>query len=60
VTAWAVAFQSPLSRGFPRQEDWSRLPFPSAGDLLDPGMEPSSPALHVCLELYLKTPKNVC
>ena len=35
----------PLSTGFPRQEYWSGLPFPSAGDLPDPGMEPMSPAL---------------
>ena len=60
VTPWTVACQSPLSRRFPRQEDWSGLPFPSPGDLPDPGMEPSSPVLHVCLELYLKIPKNVC
>ena len=31
--------------GFPRQEYWSWLPFPSPGDLPDPGMEPRSPAL---------------
>ena len=31
--------------GFPRQESWSRLPFPSPGDLIHPGMEPRSPAL---------------
>ena len=31
--------------GFPRQEDWSRLPFPFPGDLADPGIEPASPAL---------------
>ena len=31
--------------GFPRQEYWSGLPFPSPGDLPDPGIEPSSPAL---------------
>ena len=34
-----VACQAPLSMGFPRQEHWSRLPFPSLGDLLDPGIE---------------------
>ena len=39
--------QSPLSMGFPRQEYWSGLPFPSQGDLPDPGIEPESPALHV-------------
>ena len=37
--------QSPLSMGFPRQEYWSGLPFPSQGDLPDPGIEPASPAL---------------
>ena len=36
---------SPLSMGFPRQEYWSGLPFPSPEDLLDPGIEPVSPAL---------------
>ena len=45
VTPRAVAFQAPLSMGFPRQEYWSRLPFPSPGDLLDPGIKPASPAL---------------
>jgi len=30
---------------FPRQEYWSGLPFPSPGDLFDPGIEPTSPAL---------------
>ena len=40
-----VAGQAPLYMGFPRQEYWSGLPFPSAGDLPDPGIEPVSPAL---------------
>ena len=40
-----VAPQAPLSVGFPRQEYWSGLPFPSSGDLPDPGIEPQSPAL---------------
>ena len=35
----------PLSLGFPRQEYWSGLPFPSPGDLPDPGIEPGSLAL---------------
>ena len=39
-----VARQAPLSLGFPRQEDWKGLPFPSAGDLPIPGIEPMSPA----------------
>ena len=37
-----VVCQAPLSMGLPRQEFWSRLPFPSPGDLPDPGMEPMS------------------
>ena len=44
-TPWTVAHQAPLSMGFSRQEYWSGLPFPSPRDLLDPGMEPTSPAL---------------
>ena len=45
VTPWTVARQVPLSVGFSRQEYWSGLPFPSPGDLPDPGIEPRSPAL---------------
>ena len=45
VTPWTVACQAPLSMGFLRQEYWSELPFPSSGDVPDPGMEPASPAL---------------
>ena len=45
VTPWTVAHQGPLSMGCPKQEDWSGLPFPSLGDLSDPGIEPVSPAL---------------
>ena len=42
---WTVAHQAPLSMGFPRQEYWSSLTFPSLGDLPDPGIDPESPAL---------------
>ena len=45
VTPWTVARQAPLSVGFSRQEYWSGLPFPSPGDLPDPGIKPRSPAL---------------
>ena len=45
ATPWTVACQAPLSMGFPRQEYWSGLPFPSPGDLPNPGIEPLSPAL---------------
>ena len=40
-----VARQAPLTMGSPRQEYWSGLPFPSPGDLPDPGIKPTSPAL---------------
>ena len=43
VIPWTVAHQAPLSMGFSRQEYRSGLPFPSAGDLSDPGIEPMSP-----------------
>ena len=39
--------QAPLSMEFSRQEYWSGLPFPSPGDLFDPGIESASPALQV-------------
>ena len=42
ATLWTVAYQAPLSMGFSRQEYWSGLPFPSPGDLPDPGIEPVS------------------
>ena len=45
VALWTVTLQAHLLRGFPRQECWNGLPFPSPGDLPDPGIEPSSPAL---------------
>ena len=45
VTPWTVAYQALLYMGFSRQEYCSGLPFPSPGDLPDPGIEPRSPAL---------------
>ena len=45
VTPWTVAHQAPLSMGFSRQEYWNDLPFPTPGDLSDPGIESSSLAL---------------
>ena len=45
ATSWTVAYQAPRSMEFSRQESWSGLPFPSPGDLPDPGTEPGSPAL---------------
>ena len=45
MTSRAVAPQAPQSMGFPRQEYWSGLLYPSPGDLSDPGIESLSPAL---------------
>ena len=45
ATPWTVAHQAPPSMVFSRQEYWSGLPFPSPGDLPDPGIKPRSPAL---------------
>ena len=45
ATPWTVAYKAPLSMKFSRQEYWSGLPFPSPGDLPDPGIKPRSPAL---------------
>ena len=43
ATTWTVAYKAPLSMGFPREDYWSGLPFPSPGNIPDPGMEPASP-----------------
>ena len=45
ATPRTVARQAPLSMGFSREEYWSGLPFPSPGDLPDPGIKPRSPVL---------------
>ena len=45
ATPWTATYQATLTMGFPRQEYWSGLPFPSPGDLPDAGIEPRSPAL---------------
>ena len=45
ATPWTAAYQAPPSMEFSRQEYWSGLPFPSPGDLPNPGIEPGSPAL---------------
>ena len=45
VTSWMVAHQAPLSLGFPRQEYWSGLPFPTPGDFPNPGVQSVSPVL---------------
>ena len=45
ATPWTAAHQTPLSVGFSRQEYWRGLPFPTPGDLPNPGIEPMSLAL---------------
>ena len=45
ATLWSAACQAPPSMGFSRNENWSGVPFPSPGDLPNPGIEPGSPAL---------------
>ena len=45
VAPGTAAFQAPLSMGFSRQECWSGFPFPSPGDLPNPGIKPRSPTL---------------
>ena len=45
ATPWTVAYQAPQSMEFSRQEYWSGSPFPSPGDLPNPGIEPRSSAL---------------
>ena len=59
ATLWTVACQASLSMGFSRQEYWSGLPCPPPGNLPDPGIEPSTPALQVdSLALnHLRSPK---
>ena len=42
---WTVAYQAPLSMGFPRQEYWNGLPCPPPGALPNPGIKPRSPSL---------------
>ena len=42
ATPWTVAHQAPLFMGFPRQEYWSGLPFPTLGDLPNPGIKLTS------------------
>ena len=52
VILWTVACQAPLSKGFFRQEYWSRLPSPTPGDLPNPGIKPTS--------LVSPAPSSVC
>ena len=58
ATPWTVAYQAPPFMGFSRQEYLSGLPFPSPGDLPNPGIEPGSPSLPA--ELLSKLWVNCC
>ena len=60
VTPWTVAYQAPPFMGFSRQECWSGLPFPSPGDLPDPGIEPWSPAFQADTLLSEPPGKPTC
>ena len=53
ATPWTVVYQASPSMGFSSQEYWSGLPFPSPGDLPDPGVEPGSPTLEA--DAYMPT-----
>ena len=55
VTLWAIAHQTPVSMGFPRQEYWSGLPFPSPSDLPDPRMEHTSPESPLVVHKFFTT-----
>ena len=60
ATQWTVAYQAPPSMEYSRQEYWSGLPFPSPGDLPDPGIKPGSPALQAdYLPSELKVPSSL-
>ena len=63
ATPWTVARHAPLSMGFPRQEYWSGLPFPSLGDLPNPGIKPvslGSPALTGGFFINWATWETIC
>ena len=59
ATPWTVAYQAPPSMELSRQEYWSGLPFPSPGDLPDPGIKPGSPALQADALLSEPPGKNL-
>ena len=56
-TPWAMAHQAPLSMGFFQQEYWNGLPFPSLGDLPNPGIKPLSP-VPPALQAYSLLPSH--
>ena len=54
ATPWTVAYQVPPSMGFSRQEYWSGLPFPSPGDLPNPGTDPGLPHGRHCRQMFYR------
>ena len=58
-TPWTVARQPPLSMGFPRQEYWSELPFPTPGTLPNPGIKPTSLMSPALASGFFATPWTV-
>ena len=69
MTPWTVACQRPLSMEFSRQEYWTELPFPTPGDLPNPGIEPTSRESSVLTDGFFTTSatweaqiyiKNIC
>ena len=58
VTPWTVAYQAPQFMEFSRQEYWIWLPFPSPGDIPNPGIEPVSPTLQA--DTLPSEPHTVC
>ena len=59
ATLWTVAYQGPPSMGFSRQEYWSGLPFPSPGDLPDPGTKPGSNIyIYIWIYTYIQIKLN--
>ena len=56
ATPWTVTSQLPLSMGFPSQEYWSELPFPTPGDLPNSEMEPTSPLVPTLGSLWSAPP----
>ena len=60
ATLWTVAYQAPPSMGFPRQEYWNGLPFPSPGDLPEPGIKPASPvSLALAGRFFIDVPPGI-
>ena len=59
-TPRTVAHPAPRSMGLPRQEYWSGLPFPSSGDLPDPGIKTRSPTLTGRIFTTKQPGKPVC